>query len=85
MFIRTILIFLLLMVAVKAEKNEKFFQIKLNSCSVKKDNSKFKDPNFYHPISFDINFNKKIHKKPINLIKACTIGNKLIFILNDNN
>ena len=40
-------------------------------------NSKFKDPNFYHPITFDINFNNQKYRKPINLIKACTKGKKL--------
>ena len=68
--------------SVLGEINEKFFEIKLKPCDQNYQESEFKDPHFYHPISFDINFNKKIYKKPINLIKACTISKKLKFIIN---
>ena len=72
----------ILTVAAHAENNEKFFEIKLNPCNFKSQNSEFKKPNFYHPISFDINLRKKTFKHPINIINACTVGNKLMFIKN---
>ena len=70
------------MVSAYSENVEKFFEIKLKSCSEKTEYSKFQEPYFYHPISFNINLTKKTIKHPINLINACTVGNKLMFIKN---
>ena len=80
MLARILFIISALTVAAHSETNGKFFEIKLKSCNVKFQNSKFKEPNFYHPISFDINLRKKTLKHPINIINACTVGNKLMFI-----
>ena len=82
MLVRILFIISILTVAAHSENNEKFFEIKLKPCDIKSQNSKFKEPNFYHPISFDINLRKKILKHPINIINACTVGNKLMFIKN---
>ena len=82
MLVRILFIISILSVAAHSENNEKFFEIKLKPCTVKFQNSKFKEPNFYHPISFDINLRKKTFKHPINIINACTEGNKLMFIKN---
>ena len=80
MLVRILFMIGILTVAAHSESNEKFFEIKLKPCNIKSQNSKFREPNFYHPISFDINLKKKILKHPINLINACTVGNKLMFI-----
>tara|TARA_B110001452_G_scaffold24653_1_gene19449 strand:- start:76 stop:324 length:249 start_codon:yes stop_codon:yes gene_type:complete len=82
MLVRILFIIGILTVAAYSENNEKFFEIKLKPCNVKSQNSKFKEPNFYHPIYFDINLRKKTLKHPINIINACTVGNKLMFIKN---
>ena len=82
MLIRILFALIIIISPVGAEINEKFFEIKLKPCDQNYQESEFKDLHFYHPISFDINFNKKIYKKPINLIKACTISKKLKFIIN---
>ena len=82
MFLRIFFLIVLLTVPANSEIKEKFFEIQLRPCNEKSINSKFKDPNFYHPITFDINFNNGKYKNPINLIKACTKGKKLMFISN---
>ena len=82
MLIRILFALVIIVNPVAAEINEKFFEIKLRPCNQNYKKSEYKDPYFYHPISFDMNFNKKIYKKPINLIKACTISKKLKFIIN---
>ena len=82
MLVRILFIISILTVSAHSENNEKFFEIKLKPCNVKLQDSKFKEPNFYHPISFDINLRKKTLKHPINIINACTVGNKLMFIKN---
>ena len=82
MLVRILFIITILTVGAHSKNNEKIFEIKLKPCNVKFQNSKFKEPNFYHPISFDINLRKKTFKHPINLINACTVGNKLMFIKN---
>ena len=82
MLARILFIIGILTVAAHSENNEKFFEIKLKACNIKFENSKFKEPNFYHPISFDINLRKKTLKHPINIINACKVGNKLMFIKN---
>ena len=80
MFLRIFILIVLLTVPANSEIKEKLFEIQLRPCNEKSINSKFKDPNFYHPITFDINFNNEKYRKPINLIKACTRGKKLMFI-----
>ena len=82
MLARILFIICILTVAAHSENNEKFFEIKLKPCNIKSQNSKFREPNFYHPISFDVNLRKKKFKHPINIINACTVGNKLMFIKN---
>ena len=82
MLVRILFIITILTVAAHSENNEKFFEIKLKPCNIKSQNSKFKEPNFYHPISFDVNLGKKTLKHPINKINACTVGKKLMFIKN---
>ena len=82
MLVGILFIMTILSVAAHSENNEKFFEIKLKPCNIKSLNSDFKEPNFYYPISFDINLRKKTLKYPINIIKACTVGNKLMFIKN---
>ena len=82
MLVGILFIMTILSVAAHSENNEKFFEIKLKPCNIKSQNSKFKEPNFYHPISFDVNLGKKTLKHPINIINACTVGNKLMFIKN---
>ena len=82
MFLRIFILIALLTVPANSEIKEKLFEIQLRPCNEKTIDSKFKDPNFYHPITFDINFNNEKYKNPINLIKACTKGKKLMFISN---
>ena len=82
MFLRIFILIVLLTVPANSEIKEKLFEIQLRPCNEKTIDSKFKDPNFYHPITFDINFNNEKYRKPINLIKACTKGKKLMFISN---
>ena len=82
MLTRIIIILVILIGPVSAKTIEKFFEIKLKSCNQKSAKSEFIDPHFYHPLSFDINFNEKIYKKPINLIKACKADKGLKFIIN---
>ena len=82
MFLRIFFLIILLTVPANSKNKEKFFEIQLRPCNEKTINSKFKDPNFYHPITFDINFNNEKYKNPINFIKACTKGKKLMFISN---
>ena len=82
MLVKILIIISILTVAAHSKNNEKFFEIILKPCNIKSQNSKFKEPNFYHPISFDINLRKKTLKYPVSIINACTVGNKLIFIKN---
>lgn len=82
MLIRIIFFLIILINPVFAENNKKFFEIKLKPCDQKFEESMFKDPYFYHPVNFNINFNKKTYKKPLTLIKACTVSKSLKLIIN---
>ena len=82
MLVRIIIVLIILINPVFAENNKKFFEIKLKPCDQKLEKSIFKDSYFYHPVNFNINFNKKTYKKPLTLIKACTVSKSLKFIIN---